>query len=118
VGAHGVDERRRALRVDDDDRLLTGRGLDEQLQERRFPAASAAERGTVAGQLAQAQMHLADGGLVADADAIAVMGDAAASTPASYPPRSASSRSERRTVHRPGGHGHCRIHQATDQQYG
>ena len=61
------------------DRLLSGRGLDEQLQKCRLPAAWAANSEAVAGQLGEAQLHGPDGALVADTHAIATMTDAASS---------------------------------------
>jgi hypothetical protein len=72
----------------------------------------------VAGQLAHAQVHRADGGPVADAHAIATMGDATSSTAPSNPPRSAHSHRHRRGRRQPGGHRHSRIHQAADHQHG
>jgi hypothetical protein len=50
MGAHRLGERWAALRVDDDHRLLTGRSLDEQLQECRLPVARTAEQRAVVGQ--------------------------------------------------------------------
>ena len=75
--------------IDTRDRLLTGRGLDEQLQERRFARSRTAESSTVASELAECQVDRADGALVADTHAIAPMNDATSCTPARYPARPA-----------------------------
>jgi len=74
--SHCLCEGWAALRVDDDDGLLAGRCLDEQLQERRFSRARSPEESAVSGQLAEAQVDRADGALVANTDAAAGMTDA------------------------------------------
>src|SRR5260370_26911467 len=94
--AHRIGERRAALQVDDDHRLLTGRGLDEQLQEGRFPRARTAEQRAAVCQLALSQIDRGKSGAVSDTHAVAAMADATSSTPSGHPARSTYSARPRR----------------------